>query len=548
MMWSVITLCAALLYFVAAEQLEIIDKPVSFPEAEKACVAKGGHLASIHDRNHNDRLKDICRGSGSPHNCWIGLKNDGQDWKWTDGTSLDYTMWHAGNPTTVTGSLCAAIVRQYSDVGEWISESCDAPDTKAVALCSIGGSQNPNTGNQNTPNPNTGHTNQPVTAQPVTSKPVTMAVPDLGKAPARKGTRLTVKGTDFEQNGKKVFLSGVNQAWIAYGYDFGDNNYEYRHLEFEKYLKLVADNGGNSIRVWVHIEGAVTPHFDASGMVVSLDQKGTFISDIKKYLRKALEYNILIFFCLWNGALAQNDHFKLDGLIKDEAKLQSYIDNALIPWVKAVKDEPSMGGWDIINEMEGEIKPNLANAEPCFDTKFLLNSGAGWAGQKYTAEEFLKFINWQVDAIRQVDPQALVTAGSWEARDNVDKWGGFNLYKDECLVKAGGKKMGTLTFYSSHTYSWQGKYSEFSPFKHVFADYGLKKPLVVAEFNQVSGAGMDIVDQFKHLYTSGYAGGWTWHAKADGANSDSTANQMRGLLSLKGKVDQTEGGQIPLTL
>lgn len=54
---------------------------------------------------------------------------------------------------------------------------------------------------------------------------------------------------------------------------------------------------------------------------------------------------------------------------------------------------------------------------------------------------FCRFINWQVDAIRQVDPQALVTAGSWEARDNVDKWGGFNLYKDECLVKAGGKKM-----------------------------------------------------------------------------------------------------------
>ncbi|XP_046582030.1 mannan endo-1,4-beta-mannosidase-like [Haliotis rubra] len=543
MMWSIITLCAALLCYVATEQLEMVDKPVSFSEAEKECVAKGGHLASIHDRNHNDRLKDICRGSGSPHNCWIGLKHDGQGWKWTDGTTVDYTMWHGGSPSTEAGAVCAAIVSQYSNVGEWMAEKCDAPETKAVALCSIGGSQNPNTGNQNTPNPNTGHTNQPVTSQPVL-----MAVPNLGKAPARKGTRLIVKGTHFEQNGKKVFLSGVNQAWVSNGHDFGDNNYEYRHLDFEKYLKMVADNGGNSIRVWVHDEGAVSPHFDSSGMVVSLDQKGTFISDIKKYLRKALEYNILVFFCLWNGAQAQNDHIHIDGLIKDEAKLQSYIDNALIPWVKAVKDEPSMGGWDIINEFEGEVKPNLANAEPCFDTNFLLNSGAGWAGKLYTAQQFLKFINWQADAIRQVDPQALVTAGSWEARSNVDKWGGFNMYKDECLVKAGGKKMGTLTFYSSHTYAWQGKYSVFSPFKHVFADYGLKKPLVVAEFNQVSGAGMDIVDQFKHLYTTGYAGGWTWHIRAEGSNSDSPATQMRGLLSLKGKDDQTKGGQIPLTL
>ncbi len=71
-----------------------------------------------------------------------------------------------------------------------------------------------------------------------------------------------------------------------------------------------------SAGVWVHIEGAVTPHFDSTGHVTGMDEKGTFVSDIKQYLHKAQEYNILVFFCLWNGATKQNPHYRLDGLIK----------------------------------------------------------------------------------------------------------------------------------------------------------------------------------------------------------------------------------------
>ena len=81
---------------------------------------------------------------------------------------------------------------------------------------------------------------------------------------------------------------------------------------------------------------------------------------------------------------------RLQGLITDTGKLQSYIDHALIPWVKAVKDHPALGGWDIINEMEGFIKPGQHNSEPCFDTTFLTGSGAGWAGASYTAQQLLR--------------------------------------------------------------------------------------------------------------------------------------------------------------
>ena len=70
--------------------------------------------------------------------------------------------------------------------------------------------------------------------------------------------------------------------------------------------------------------------------------------------------------------------------------MQSYVENALIPWVNGVKDHPALGGWDIINEFEGFIIPGRQNNEPCFDTTFLQNSGAGWAGATYTAQQLLK--------------------------------------------------------------------------------------------------------------------------------------------------------------
>ena len=80
----------------------------------------------------------------------------------------------------------------------------------------------------------------------------------------------------------------------------------------------------------------------------------------------------------------------LRGLITDTSKLQTYIDNALIPWVRAVKDHPALGGWDIINEIEGFVIPGEHNSEPCFDTTILLRSGAGWAGHLFSARDLLK--------------------------------------------------------------------------------------------------------------------------------------------------------------
>ncbi|XP_064600905.1 mannan endo-1,4-beta-mannosidase-like [Liolophura sinensis] len=355
---------------------------------------------------------------------------------------------------------------------------------------------------------------------------------------------LSVHGNHFQLNGERVFLSGANQAWVSYGYDFGNRNYQWRGKDLERYLKELHEAGGNSLRIWIHIEGAVTPNFDGNGYVTAPDKEGTFLNEMKTYLKKAQEYNILVFFCLWNGAVAQGDHYKLDGLIKDPKKLQSYIDKALIPWVNTVKHFPSLGGWDIMNEPEGEIIPDLQNSEPCYRTTSLHNSGAGWAGRKYTAQEYLRFINWQADAIHRADPKSLVSVGSWNVQSNTDAMGKVDFYKDSCLLKAGGRAKGTMDFVQTHSYAWQGSYDSYSPFKHVASDYHQTKPIVIGEFNQVSGGGMDIVDQFAWAYNKGYSGAWTCmrvrtaQTQTPGPISNEESDQLRTRMTSP-KVDES---------
>ena len=54
-------------------------------------------------------------------------------------------------------------------------------------------------------------------------------------------------GFHFTFNGERVFLSGINQAWVAYAYDFGADQYQYRRQQYEKTIQQLSQAGGNSI-------------------------------------------------------------------------------------------------------------------------------------------------------------------------------------------------------------------------------------------------------------------------------------------------------------
>ena len=70
---------------------------------------------------------------------------------------------------------------------------------------------------------------------------------------------------------------------------------------------------------------------------------------------------------------------------------------------------------------------------------------------------------------------------------------------------------------------------------------------MVAEFNQVRGGGQTIENLFNHFYYYNFAGAWTWHANANGSDTDDFATQLRGMKWLQGRNDQAKGGLVHLS-
>ncbi|XP_046463075.1 mannan endo-1,4-beta-mannosidase-like [Daphnia pulex] len=347
--------------------------------------------------------------------------------------------------------------------------------------------------------------------------------------------RLTTSGTNLYYNGQKVFLSGANIAWNSYGYDFGNGQYAANSKStLESWLTQIANSGGNSVRIWLHVEGENTPAYDSNGYVTGPDSTGTMISDMRSFLDFAQSKNILVIFVLWNGAYLRVQN--TINLFWDEGKLQSYIDNALKPMVSALGDHPALGAWEIMNEPEGSLLNNQADANPCFDTTPLKNTGAGWTNLYIPMENILKFVNWQADGVKGTNGAALVTLGSWSEHAQTDtKAQSRNYYTDSCLVAAGGKANGKLDFYQMHTYAFNGQWGPDAPFKVSASSYGLNKPLVIGEFASVCAQNEGIQNLFQYGYTNGYQGVWSWQYNAGGECSDTQATQDSGMNQLKGQ-------------
>lgn len=132
---------------------------------------------------------------------------------------------------------------------------------------------------------------------------------------------------------------------------------------------------------------------------------------MKNYLQVAHDLDIFVTFALWNGALMRNSTTKK--MLTDDSKVQSWIQNALIPMVNGLKYEHALAGWEIFNEPEGSVYADRKDSEPCFDTQKLKGTGAGWAGAYLEMKQIQKIVNWSASAIHNIDPDALVTVGSW---------------------------------------------------------------------------------------------------------------------------------------
>ena len=87
-------------------------------DAEEACQAQGGHLASIHSREEQNFLMQTL----NPENrVWIGLhRGENRAFEWTDGSTLDFIYWMSGQPDGSSKNDYVFMDCLYSPVlGEW---------------------------------------------------------------------------------------------------------------------------------------------------------------------------------------------------------------------------------------------------------------------------------------------------------------------------------------------------------------------------------------------------------------------------------------------
>jgi hypothetical protein len=78
------------------------EAPKTQMQAEDDCVARGGHLASLHGPHDTAVIAQIVPDGVS---AWIGFHDrdqesgcNGNGFRWTDGTDTSYTNWQAGEP------------------------------------------------------------------------------------------------------------------------------------------------------------------------------------------------------------------------------------------------------------------------------------------------------------------------------------------------------------------------------------------------------------------------------------------------------------------
>ena len=305
----------------------------------------------------------------------------------------------------------------------------------------------------------------------------------------------------IDYRGQKLFLSGGNIAWISFARDVGPGPTNMKM--FDNIFQSVENHGGNTMRFWVHIDGTHSPEWQ--GDVVVGPGKGT-ISDLRAILDDAWSHHVTLLLSLWSFDMLTKKHSneviqRNTKLLTDSTLTRKYIDNALIPIVKALKGHPGIMGWEVFNEPEG------------------MSNEFGWKHTHHVPmADIQRFVNMVAGAIHRTDPAAKVTNGTWCLRAQTDvtlsdsPHTNKNYYRDDRLIAAGGDPDGTLDFYTVHYYDWQS--AAITPILHNADTWKLHKPLVIGEFflpDRVEGIPYENV--YKTYYKEGYAGAlvWQWY-------------------------------------
>ncbi len=343
----------------------------------------------------------------------------------------------------------------------------------------------------------------------------TLALAGIATGMLHAAPGLTVNGTEFQYNGKKIFFSGTNLAWADYNSDVGDSPLD--ENAWRKAVEGTRAAGGNAIRWWLFNNMSQSPAIDESSHLVS-GLKASTVANMKKALDIAEEYGVMVSMCLFSHNLMEPNQWgiytddKLDieanRKLFDDEGTTAFIDNALVPVVKAIGNHNALMTWEVFNEPEG-----------------MTSECGGWTTQKMALAKIQKFTNKVAAAIHAIDSDLLVSTGSVNIQYQ-------KYWNDTALVAAGGEANGTLDFLQTHYYPYY-QADGISPFINTPAQLASKygfdanKPLVIGEFPASGWKGdtytssmaakteLSTEECYRKAFDNGYAGALAWQYIGD---------------------------------
>jgi hypothetical protein len=100
---------------------------LTYEEAEKSCslAENGSYLITIHSKEEQDFVSNFLFGTnGLVENIWLGLKNKNNNFKWVDGSTLEFANWANESPSKEPNHDCVQMVADSHPKGKWVDEPC----------------------------------------------------------------------------------------------------------------------------------------------------------------------------------------------------------------------------------------------------------------------------------------------------------------------------------------------------------------------------------------------------------------------------------------
>lgn len=292
-----------------------------------------------------------------------------------------------------------------------------------------------------------------------------------------------IEGDKFMLGGKEVWLNGMNAPWQSWD-DFGGS---YKAEYWEKVFAMMHSDGFNSCRIWINCSGDKAIDIDESGYVSGASEKHW--QDLDSLFSLAAENEIYVM-----ATLMSFDHFKNNkkerwrAMMKDTDKIDSYINNYVIPFCKRYDDNDYVWSIDLINEPDWVYE----------------NEECGKISWECLGDYFAR----ACAAIHENTDDMLVTIGFAMIKYNSEKYEG-NYGSDEFLRSRYDNENSYVDFNSTHYYDWMAQWFN-CPFIVSAEEFGIdmSKPRIVGECSHEGIKALRQIKPIEECYEWAYNNGW----------------------------------------